>query len=99
MADEVFMDIPAVQRMADNFGNFAGVLKSVSKTLESANNMLKSPAFIGRVGGAALEKYIRSIKPKIDKLATKMEELQRDVNDAIKSFRDGDTTGSKHFQS
>lgn len=98
MAEEVFMDIPAVQSMADRFGNFADVLKSVSKVLEGAMNILRVTAFVGLVGGAAVERWISIIKPNVDRMAAKMEELQRDIQDAIKSYRDGDNTGSSHFR-
>ena len=97
MAEEVFMDIPVVQRMADSFGSFSDTLKSVNKTLEAGMNMLKATAFVGLVGGTALEKYVGVIKPNVEKLAEKMTELQGDINGAIKAFRDGDYTGSRRF--
>lgn len=98
MAEEVFMDIPAVQSMADRFGNFSEVLKNVSKVLEGAMMILRVTAFVGLVGAAAVERWISTIKPNVDRMAAKMEELQRDIQDAIKSYRDGDNTGSSHFR-
>jgi len=97
MAEEVFMDIPVVQRMADSFGTFADVLKGVGKTMEAAMNVLKGTAFVGRVGGTALEHYLSVIKPNVDKLSAKFTELQQDVDGAIRSYRDGDFSGSKRF--
>jgi hypothetical protein len=99
MAEEVYMDIPVVQRMADSFGTCSDVLKGVSKTMEAAMNVLKATAFVGLVGGTALERYIAVIKPNVDKLAEKMSELQQDVNGAIRAYRDGDHSGSQRFAS
>jgi uncharacterized protein YoxC len=97
MADEVYMDIPVVQRIADSFGSFSDTLKGVSKTMEAAMNVLKATAFVGLVGGTALDRYLSIIKPNVDKLAEKMNELQGDVNGAIRAYRDGDYTGSRRF--
>jgi hypothetical protein len=99
MAEEVYMDIPVVQRMADSFGTCADVLKGVSKTMEAAMNVLKATAFVGLVGGIALERYLSVIKPNVDKLSDKLSELQQDVNGAIRAYRDGDTSGSQRFSS
>lgn len=96
--EEVYMDIPAVQKMAADFGRFADVLKTVSKTLDAALMILRATAFMGLVGGAVVEHFIQRIKPTVDRLATKMTELQGDINGAIISFRDGDNTGSSKFR-
>jgi len=49
------------------------------------------------VGGTALEHYLSVIKPNVDKLSAKFTELQQDVDGAIRSYRDGDFSGSKRF--
>lgn len=98
MAEEVFMDIPVVQRMAENFGHFSEILKGVSKALEAALMILRATAFVGLIGGAVVERYINMIKPNVDKMAAKMAELQSDVNGAILSYRDGDNSGSTRFR-
>jgi len=99
MAEEgVYMDVDAVLSMADRFNQFGDVLKGVSKALEMAMITLKATAFVGLVGGAAVERYISFLKPQVDNLAVKCAELQTDILGAVVSFRDGDTSGSKKFQ-
>jgi len=98
MAEEVYMDIPVVQRMADSFGQFSEILKGVSKAMEAALMILRATAFVGLIGGAIVERWISMMKPNVDKMAAKMAELQNDVNGAIVSYRDGDNTGSNHFR-
>ena len=98
MAEEgVYMDIPAVQTMAQGFHNFSDLLRGISKVMEAAMTTLKATAFVGLVGGAAVERYLSIIKPRVDKLSTKCEEINRDLNDAIKAYRDGDRTGSQRY--
>jgi outer membrane murein-binding lipoprotein Lpp len=98
MAEEVFMDIPQVQKLAQAFGTFGETLQAVSKALEAAITILKVTAFVGLVGGAAVEAYLNMIKPRVDQLAAKMHELQGDVNGAISNYQTGDTSGSRRFR-
>ena len=98
MTDEVYMDIPVVEKMADSFGNFAEILQAVSKAMEAAMMILRATAFVGLVGGAVVERWIGMMKPNVDKMAAKMDELSRDVDSAVRSYRDGDNTGSSRFR-
>jgi hypothetical protein len=62
----VYMDIDAVQGMASRFDQISDVLKNVSKALEIAIITLRVTAFVGLVGGAAVERYLSRIKPQVD---------------------------------
>jgi hypothetical protein len=97
MAEEVFMDIPQVQKMAESFGNFGEVLQGVAKALEVAIMVLRTTAFVGLVGGFAVERYLSMIKPRVENLAKKMEELKGDLTSAITHYQTGDTSGSRRF--
>ena len=90
MAEEVFMDIPQVQKMAESFGNFGEILEGVSKALEVAILVLKTTAFVGLVGGFAVERYLSMVKPRVDKMAKKLHELQTDLKGAINHYQNGD---------
>lgn len=93
----VYMDIPGVQSMADKFRMMGDLLLSVGRALEAAATVLKVTAFAGRVGGTALLHYIEEIKPKVDWLGQKFQEINADLLSAIVSYRDGDTQGSRRF--
>ena len=95
----VYMDTDAVTGMAQRFHQIGDVMKGVSKGLEIAITTLRITAFVGMVGGAAVERYLSRIKPQVDKLAEKCGELQMDLMGAVVAYRDGDTSGSKRFQS
>ena len=98
MAQKVEMHIPQVRRMSEQFGTFGEVLKNVSKVLEMAITVLRVTAFVGLVGGAAVERYLSIIKPNIDRMAQKMIELQGDLQGAISNFETGDESGSRRFR-
>lgn len=98
MAQEVYMDIPQVEKFVSSFNTFGETLKKISQVLEGLMMVLKITAFVGFVGGAIVERWLNILKPQVDKMAAKMLEISRDVNDAIKSYRDGDNTGSSHFR-
>ncbi|MEW5987097.1 MAG: type VII secretion target [Chloroflexota bacterium] len=98
MADNgIFMDLEAVRGMAKNFGVVGNVLKGVSMALEAAMLVLKTTAFIGLVGGFAVERYIASIKPQIDRLAEMCEELNGDLDKSAAAYENGDQVGSTRF--
>lgn len=99
MDDEVYMNVPEVRTMAKNFGAVGEVLSMVSKVLEALMLILKTTAFIGLVGGYAVANYIESIKPHIDRLAEKCEELMGDINASVDAYEAGDMQGANLFAS
>jgi hypothetical protein len=98
MAEEVFMDVPQVQKMAESFGNFGEILKGVAKALEAAIMVLRMTAFVGLVGGMAVERYLNMVKPRVEKMADKMIELRGDLQGAINHYQTGDESGSRRFR-
>jgi hypothetical protein len=97
MADEVYMDIPAVRAIAKNFGNIGEVLEAVNKVLEGLLMILRTTAFIGLVGGFALMAFIEMIKPYIKQMADKCQELMQDLNQSIDAYERGDALGATRF--
>jgi len=97
MAEQVYMDIPAVKNIANTLGKVSQVLKGVSKTLEALANVLKTTAFVGLVGGGAVLAVIEMIKPYIKKMADKSAELKKDVTDSVNAFERGDIQGATRF--
>ena len=95
--DEVYMDVPAVRNMAKAFGTIADVLKTVAKVLEVLVNTLKATAFIGLVGGAAVISFIEMIKPHIEQMAEKCEEIDQDLNFSVDAYERGDALGATKF--
>ncbi len=97
MATEVYMDIPAVRGMAKSFDNISDVLHGVAKVLETLANILKATAFIGLVGGAALLLIIEHVRPHVEEVADKCEELSGDLSASVDAFERGDELGATRF--
>lgn len=93
----VYMDTEAVGNISEGFGTAADVLQSVSKALEVAMQTLRATAFIGLVGGLAVERYLSAIKPQIDNLAEYCQEINGDLKAAIEHFENGDEEGASRF--
>jgi uncharacterized protein YukE len=95
--EEVFMDIPSVEKMAQQFENFGDVLDGISKAVEAIAVSLKTAAFFSFGMTYAAGVYMEKLAPKIKKAADKMRELSRDLRSAIVAYRDGDFSGSRRF--
>lgn len=93
----VYMDTDAVRGMAKNFENICEILRTVSKVLEALSMLLKTTAFVGRVGGAVVSMYIDRHKPRIDELADGCEELGKDLNASVLAYERGDALGATRF--
>ena len=97
MADEVYMDIPAVRNMAKSFGNIGEVLDAVNQVLEGLLMILRTTAFIGLVGGFALMSFIEMVKPHIEEMAEKCKELMDDLSKSVDAYERGDALGATRF--
>jgi len=79
MANERHMDPAKVRAMGQTLETMSSILKTVSTILEVQMTILKTTAFIGLVGGLAVERYLAQIKPKIDDMAKMTAELSQDA--------------------
>ncbi|MCB9453079.1 MAG: hypothetical protein H6672_16710 [Anaerolineaceae bacterium] len=93
------IDYEAVAQSADGFKTTSEMLNKVNSALQGAMAYLKSDAFIGMVGGAALERYLANIQPKVEQLALKCEEISADLQEVIKIHQVEDEREAGNFQS
>lgn len=93
----VYMDTQAVRGMAKSFGSIGDVLQAVNKAMQTLSNVLKATAFVGLVGGYAVAQYIDSIRPQIEDIAEKCEELDKDLAASVDAYERGDELGSTRF--
>lgn len=93
----VFMDTDAVRGMAKSFGTIGDVMQAVNKAMQTLSTILKTTAFIGLVGGYAVAQYIDQIRPQIEDIAEKCEELNKDLDASVKAYESGDELGSTRF--
>lgn len=97
MADQVYINVPAVRDMAKKFGEISDVLTNVAKAMEMLSNTLKTIAFIGLIGVAALANVIDRIKPYIEQMAEKCAELDKDLNTSVDAYERADELGATRF--
>jgi hypothetical protein len=93
----VYMDVEAVQGMADSFSTMSDLLLGIERVMHAAMLTLRSTAFVGMVGGAAVERYLGTIQPLVKRLADKFHEMHLDLLSAVVYYRDGEESGRRLF--
>ncbi|MGB1248987.1 MAG: type VII secretion target [Candidatus Promineifilaceae bacterium] len=93
----IYMETDAVRGMSTSFGDIGGRLGEVNKALETLSNLLNDTAFVGKVGGNAVAQYIDNMRPQLEEIVKKCEELNKDLESSAKAYEDGDATGSTRF--
>lgn len=94
---ETYMNVPAVKKMGNTFGDIGGVLDGVSKVMQLLLTTLKATAFVGWFGGTALQAYLERVKPVVDRLAKQCKELGRDLAFSAQAYERGDAEGKTRF--
>lgn len=97
MTEEIYMDIPAVRGIANNFGQMEQVLRAASRAMEAAITTLKTTAFVGLVGGYAVASYLEQVQPVVDRYAARCDEMSNDLNASVTAYENGDARGSTRF--
>lgn len=97
MAEEVFMEIPAVEDIQKKFQGIAEVTQQISNILRIAAEILRATAFFGLVGNMILAWYTDQIRRLVDQLHSMSLTISDGVGGAIRSYRDGDNSGSQLF--
>jgi hypothetical protein len=93
----VWMDTSRVTEMSGWFQQASGILKGVSTALKVAMELLQATAFIGLVGGLALQRYIASVQPVIEELSEYCAELSRDLKSAVEHYENASAEGASRF--
>jgi hypothetical protein len=65
--------------------------------LEAISNMLKVAAMIGLIGAAAVAQFIDQIRPHIEQMSEKCQEINGDLDASIDAYERGDQQGATKF--
>jgi hypothetical protein len=95
MAEDVYMDVNAVQTMQKRFQDVHSVLEKVATILKWAGNAVLAFSWLGI--GLAAKQYIDYLEDLCKKLADETEKISTGIQGAIRSYRDGDNSGSTLF--
>lgn len=94
---EVFMDTNRVSTISTQFSNYGDNLQRISNALEAAITILEVTAFIGLVGGRAVQAFLEQVQPVIQKAAEKCIEISGDLTESVAAYENGDQVGSTRF--
>ncbi len=97
MAEEVFLEIPAVEDVQRKFQGMADVTQTISNILRIAADILRATAFFGMIGNMILAWYTDQVRNIVDQLHQMSLTIADGVGGAIRSYRDGDNSGSQLF--
>lgn len=96
-SDEIFMNIPAVQQISKTLHTVSDVLKGIDKGLKALSHVLEVTAFMGAVGGKAVQMYVDQLEKQVRDLYEFMAELSKDTADAVTAYESGAQQGSTKF--
>lgn len=97
MAEEIYMDVPAVKNIAQRFNDMGQHLAKASKGMQSTIAFLKGTAFIGMFGNYAMATYLEQIQPVIEQFSNKCAEMSSDLMKSAEAYERGDAAGATRF--
>lgn len=95
--NEVFMNVPEVEKFVKQFQTFGDVLDKVANVLNVISMSLKATSWLSFGATAAMAAIVNSVIPSIQNMAKLMRTISDDIVGAIKAYRDGDLSGSQRF--
>lgn len=97
MATETYMNVPKMQEHAKWFAQQSQMVKALNKRVENIMVEIRNTAFLGSVGNAIYSNWSSQLRPQIDKFDAKLDEISRDLFDAIDAYQKEDYSGSLKY--
>lgn len=69
MSQQLHMDVPRMEKVARGFHDLSGLVKKIDGQIDFQIELLKKVAFLGRVGTAAVVRYLEGLQPKVQRLS------------------------------
>jgi hypothetical protein len=95
--NEVFMDVPEVQKIVKSFTQFADAIKTIANILQVTSDALKATAFISFGATAAVAAFIDGILPAVKAASSEMQTISQAISAAIQAYQTGDSTAAGRF--
>ena len=95
--NEVFMDIPEVEKVAKTFSSLGETIKNIANVLQVLSDSLKATAWLSFGATAAVAAFIDGILPAVKAAATEMHDISQAILAAIQAYRTGDTSAAGRF--
>jgi WXG100 family type VII secretion target len=97
MADEIFMDVPEMRKLAEKFSGMSDNLKAVAKSMEAQLLVLRTAAFTGMVGAEAYRQWLEQMKPRVERFADRCTVTKTSLGMITDAYEQGDMQGAAAF--
>jgi WXG100 family type VII secretion target len=97
MAEEIFMDVPEMRKVADQFTSMNESLSAVAKSMEAQIMVLRAAAMTGNVGAEAYRQWLESMKPRVERFAERCRVMNLQLKDITEAYEKGDMEGASAF--
>jgi uncharacterized protein YukE len=92
------MNYESMEAMAKSFHNAHRQIEESMREMEKIAKMMEDGALQGDGGSAFTEAIRTKLARRMQVLAEKMQELERDINGAVQATRDGVATAQSRFK-
>jgi WXG100 family type VII secretion target len=99
MSDErIRMNFEAMEEMAKAFKEGAQDIQEMETKVRSAAEAIENGALRGKTGGALGDKLRDDLAPAMLRLKGKLEELEKDIREAVEQMRDADEIAGDYYK-
>jgi len=98
MTDEIRVVYPDMEEMSRTFQRGAEQLRETMQEMQSIASVLEDGALLGRGGEAFVDAIRGKLCPAINRLASKFQELDRDVQAAVRYAQQADRESKGMFK-
>ncbi len=98
MTDEIRVVYPDMEEMSRTFQRGAEQLRETMQEMQSIASVLEDGALLGRGGEAFVDAIRGKLCPAINRLASKFQELDRDVQAAVRYAQQADREAQRMYK-
>ena len=98
MTDEIRVVYPDMEEMSRTFQRGAEQLRDTMQEMQSIASVLEDGALLGRGGEAFVDAIRGKLCPAINRLASKFQELDRDVQAAVRYAQQADREAQRMYK-
>ncbi len=97
MSHKIKMNYPKMRKMSRTFRQGENTLEDALKDMKAVASMLENGALLGRGGQAFAHALNGPLARSINKLTAKFQELDKDINLAVKDMKQADAESQRLF--
>lgn len=98
MSEKIRMNFEAMGEMAKAFKDGAQDLEEFETTVKAAASTIENGGLRGKTGQALRDKLNDDLAPAILRLKAKLEELEKDIREAVDQMKDADEIAGDYYK-